>query len=91
MEQRAAPFDVLQEAMPEARALRRARDEAGNVREYEARLVTDAHHAEVRRERRERIVRDLRLRARHGANERGLTHVREAEEADVGHHLEIEA
>ena len=46
--------------------------------------------AEVRHERRERIVGDLRPRARHGADERALAHVRKAEQADVGHHLELE-
>ena len=91
MEQRAAPLDVLQEAVPEARALGGAWDEAGNVGEDEARLVTDAHHAEVRRERRERVIRDLRLRARDRADERRLADVREAEETHVGHHLELEA
>ena len=91
MEQRAAALDVLQEAMPEARALGRAGDEPGDVGEHERRLVTDAHDAEMRRERRERIVRDLRLRSRDCADERRLADVREAEQPDVGHDLELEA
>ena len=45
----------------------------------------------MRRERRERIVGDLRLRAGDRADERGFADVREAEQADVGHHLQLEA
>ena len=54
------------------------------------RLGVDGHDAEVRDERRERVVGDLRARARDRADERALADVGEAEQADVGHHLELE-
>ena len=55
------------------------------------RLGVDRHDAEVRHERRERVVGDLGARARDGADERALADVGEAEQAHVGHHLELEA
>src|SRR6478609_7732906 len=44
----------------------------------------------MRNQRRERIVRDFRTRSTDGADEGALTHVREAEQADVGHDFELE-
>ena len=87
MEQRAAPLDVLQEAMPEPCALRGPRNETRDVGEHERGFVADAHETEMRRERGERIVGDLGLRARDGADERRLADVGEPEQPDVGHHL----
>ena len=48
------------------------------------------HDAEVRLERRERIVGDLRLGRRDHADERRLADVREADERDVGHQAKFE-
>jgi hypothetical protein len=50
----------------------------------------DADHAEVRIQRGERIVGDLRRCRRHGANEGRLAGVREAEQADVREQLELQ-
>ena len=47
--------------------------------------------AEVRHERRERVVGDLGPRARDGADEGALADVGEAEQPHVGHDLELEA
>ena len=52
--------------MPEAPALARALDQARDVGDHEP-LAVATRHAEVRRERRERVVRDLGLRARSAA------------------------
>ena len=48
-------------------------------------VVVEAHDAEVRLERRERVVGDLRLGRRDHADQRALADVREADEGDVGH------
>ena len=56
------------------------------------RIVTgDDHDAEMRDQRGERVVGDLGRRARDGADERALAGVGEAENADIGQHLELEA
>ncbi len=52
--------------------------------------VVDRGDAEVRDQGRERVRAHLRLRARHGADERALADVRKAEQPDVGHHLQLE-
>ena len=51
----------------------------------------DAHDAEVRVQRRERIVGDLRPRVRDRRDQRRLAGVRHAEQADVGQHLAARA
>ena len=51
---------------------------------------SSAHDAEVRLERRERVVGDLRLGRRDDADQRALADVREADEGDVGHQLQLE-
>ena len=48
------------------------------------------HDAEVRLERGERVVGDLRLGRRDDADQRALADVGEADERDVGHQLELE-
>ena len=75
--------------MAEALALGRAFDEPGDVGEHELVLV-EAHHAEVRHERGERIVGDLRLGRAHHRDQRRLARVREADERGVGEQLQLE-
>ncbi len=76
--------------MAETVALARSLDQARDVGDDELGVVVDAHHTEVRLERRERIVGDLRLRCRDHADERRLADVREPDERDVGHQAEFE-
>ena len=52
--------------------------------------VVDAHDAEVRLERGERVVGDLRLGRADHADQRALADVGEADERDVGHQLQLE-
>ena len=49
------------------------------------------HHTQVRFERREGIIGDLRLGGRDHADERRLADVREPDERDIGHQPEFEA
>ena len=89
--QHPGPLDVAQELVAEALALAGALDEAGDVGDDELVAVVEAHHAEVGLERGERVVGDLGLGRGDPGDERGLAHVREADEGDVGHELELEA
>ena len=70
----------------EARAVGGALDQARDVGDDEAAVRIGAHDAEIRRERRERIVGDLGPRGGHRADERALARVRHAEQPDVGEH-----
>ena len=88
--QHAGPLDVAQELVAEAAALAGALDEAGDVGDDELGGVVEAHDAEVRLERRERVVGDLRLGRRDHADQRALADVGEADEGDVGHQLQLE-
>ncbi len=81
---------MLQEPDAEPGARRRAFDEPRDVRDHEAAIGADAHDAELRVQRRERIVRDFRPRGRERARERRLARVRRAEQPDVGEQLERE-
>jgi len=77
--------------MAEALALAGTLDQARNVRDDEVGLLVEAHHAEVRFQRRERVVRNLRLGGRDHADEGRLAGVREPDERNVGHQLEFQA
>ena len=76
--------------MAEPAALGRALDQPGDVGEHEL-VVVEPHDAEVRLERGERVVGDLRLRRAHRRDQRGLPGVREADERGVGEQLHLEA
>ena len=54
-------------------------------------LVAEVHDAEVRLERRERVVGDLGLRGGQGREQRGLAGVRQPDEPDVGDEPQLEA
>ncbi len=88
--QHAGTFDVAQELVPESPALAGALDQAGDVGDDELGGVVDAHDTEVRFERRERVVGDLRAGRRHDADQRALADVREPDERDIGHQLHLE-
>ena len=63
MQQHAAALDMAEEAVAEARAFMRALDQPGNIREHEFAAV-GIHDAELRMQRGEGIVGDLRLARR---------------------------
>src|SRR5262249_53450 len=85
-------LDVPQELQPEPDAEVRPLDDPRDVRDDQPLLVVpaDDDHAEVRPQRRERVRRDPRPRARDRANERRLADVRIADEPDGGEQLELE-
>ncbi len=75
--------------MTEALALARARDQAGHVGDGED-VARGLHDAEVRHQRRERVVGDLRLGRAHRRDQRALARARVADQRDVRDRLEFE-
>src|SRR6478609_4330457 len=90
VDQRGATLDVAQEVVAEATALGGTLDQAGHVGDHEGRLA-GGDHAEVGDEGGERVVGDLGPRSRDRGDQRRLAGAREADQADVGDDLELEA
>ena len=88
--QRGAALDVAQEVVPEAAALGRALDQAGHVGDHEGGLA-GGDDAEVGDQGGERVVGDLGPGPRHRRDQGGLAGAREADQADVGDDLQLEA
>ena len=65
--QHPAPLHVAQELVPQPRAFARALDQPGDVGHHERQPVLVLDHAQVRHQRGERVVGDLRARARRRA------------------------
>ena len=86
----ARPFNVLQEPDSEAVALVRALDEAGHVRRDERPEPLPRHDPEIRHERREGVIGDLRPRGRDRGDERRLARVRKPDEGHVREELQLE-
>jgi hypothetical protein len=74
-----AALDVAEELIAEAVAFVRAFDEAGDVSDDEGLAVVGADDAEVRDERREGVVGDLRLRGTDDGDQRRLAGVRQTD------------
>ena len=82
-------LDVGEEVVAEAGAVARALDQAGDVGDDELAIVA-LERPEHRLDRRERVRRHLRLRAREPRQQRRLAGVGEPDEADVGEQLEVQ-
>ena len=89
MDQRTAALDMAEETVADPRTLVRALDQPRNVGEHELRALV-ADDAEVRMQRREGIVGDLRLRRGDARKQRGLPGIRQADDADIGDELQPE-
>ena len=89
MHERRGPLAVPQELEPEAPPQVRILDKAGHV-EHDSPPLADLHNAEHWLQRRERVVRDLRLRAGDDAQQRRLPRVRRADERSVRQQLHFE-
>ena len=83
-------LEVREELVPETDALARALDQPGHVGDDELPAVRSLDGAEHRRERRERIVGDLRPRVREPRDQRRLAGVRQPDERGVREKLEPE-
>src|SRR6476659_5698961 len=89
MQQHAAALDVSEETVAEAGAFVGALDQAWDVGQHEFPAIA-LDHTELRIERGERIVGDLRLGRAHRGKECRLAGVRQSDEAGVGDELEAE-
>ena len=79
-----------EEFVAEADTLARPLEEAGHVRNSQLPPVRSLDRSEDGRDRREGIVRDLRLGVRDPSEKRGLACVREAQERRVGEQLQAQ-
>jgi hypothetical protein len=82
-------LDVPQEVQAQTLALRRPGDQSGHVGDGED-AMADIDHTEVRLQRGEGVVSDLRLRRRQNADQGGLTGRGESDESDVRHGLQLD-
>ena len=88
MQEQARALEVREELVAEADALARALDQSRHVGDDELAAVGRLDGAEHRRERRERIVGDLRPRVRDAREQRRLAGVRQPDERGVGEQLQ---
>ena len=89
MHQHLGAIEMLQKPIAEPLAFVRPFDEPGHVGDDEAAIAAQRHDAEIRGERRERIVGDLRPRGGNARDQRRLAGVGKADEADVGEQLQM--
>ena len=89
MQEHPRALDVAEEPVADANALVGALDQAGNIGEHEFAAV-DGGYAEVRVQRGEGIIGDLRTRPGDGGEEGRLAGIGQADQAGVGDQLEPE-
>src|ERR1051326_849404 len=90
MHEHGATLDVPQELIAEPVTFVRAFDQAGDIGDDERLIVISSDDTEVRNERREGIVGDLRLRRTDDGDERRLAGVRKSDQSDVGDQLQLD-
>ena len=88
MQQHAATLDMAEKAVAEAGAFMRAFDEAGNIGEHKFARRRSATTPSCGMQRREGIVRDLRLGGGDGGEKGGFAGIGQADEARIGDQLE---
>ena len=92
MDQQARALDVPQELRAQPGSCVRALDQARNVGDHKADFIlriAHRNHAKIRLQSGERIVGDLRPRRRDARDQRGLTHVRISDQADIRQQLQF--
>ena len=82
MDQDLGSFNMLEEFEAHAEPLASTFDDTGNIRHHEA-AVMNLYYTQVRVDRREVIVRDLRLRTGRHCQQRRLADIREAHQPHV--------
>ena len=84
MQQHRTPLDMPEDPRAEPSSLMRALDQPGDIRQHELLGGRQPHHAQLRMQRGERIVRDLRPRRRNRRQERGFAGIRQPDQPDIG-------
>src|ERR1044072_4595245 len=90
MQQQLRALDVSQKTITQTSSRVRALDQSRNISDYERTKVTEIDNAEMRLQRRERIVRDLRTRSRDSRDKGRLPRIRKTHESDIRQQLELE-
>ena len=90
MPEQTATVDVPQERVPQARALGSALNQPRDVGGNKAALPRNPHHPEIRGQRGEMIVRNLRLCRADPRQERGLAHARVADDPHIRKHFQLQ-
>lgn len=89
MQQQTGALNVTQEIMSQTRAVRRALNQTRNIRQHNV-LAVAADDAQIRRQRREVVIADFRLRARHDGQNRRFADVRIAHKTHVRNRFELQ-
>jgi hypothetical protein len=89
MEQDTSPLNMFQKLNSESFSLARSWDESGDILEYESPSLM-FHHSEIRDKRRKGIIRDLRSDIRDRLDQGRLSSIREADNPDISHELQLE-
>ena len=90
VQQQARALQMLEEAVTQTGAFRRAFNQPRNIRDHKAAGIVHPHHAQVGMQRGERIIRHLGTRRRHRADKGGLARVGHAQQAHVRQHLQLQ-
>ena len=90
MQQHPGALQMLQEADAETRAFGGALDKPRNVRHDEAAARPHGDHAQIRVQRRERVIRDFGPRRGYGADEGGFAGIRQPEQPHIRDQLQFE-
>ena len=90
MDKQTAAVDMPQKIVAEPCPLRRALNDAGDVGHDEGNALVDIHDAEIRKQSRKMIVRDLGMRLADNGKQRGFADIRKSDQTDVGQKLELE-
>src|SRR4030095_16673416 len=91
MQQYLGAFNVSEETIAETVSFVSALDQPWNVGNDEAAVVAQADHTQVRRERGEWVVGNLRTCRRDARDECGLSRIGKSDEPDVGEQSQFEA
>src|SRR5690242_11238840 len=90
MDEQSCPLDVAEKLNAEAGAGVRAFNQAWDVGHNETAEVRQLHDAEIRFQRGEWVVGDLRSRGRYAGDQRAFAGIRESDEAGVCEEFEFE-
>jgi hypothetical protein len=88
MQEHGTSFDMPEEPRSKPRTLVRAFNQARDVGEHEFLCDREPHHTQLRVQRGERVVRDLRPRRRHRGKERGFAGIRQPYQPRIGDQLQ---
>ena len=90
MQQNAVARQVLEEADPQARPVRRPFNQPGDVRHHEAAMGLHFHHPEIRYQRGKGIIGDLGRGGGDRPDKRGFARIGQAQQAHIRQHFQFQ-